>query len=167
MDQFSFLETTAEISITFAGFVNIFVVLARRDGSFSPEFALTIRSILMSSITCLFSAALPLILAALGVSGSPLWRLVSTAFLVTGCGIGFYMVTNRRRLPAAQQGTVFARIAWSLFALIMLALVANIAGWPLPPNAGVYLVSIWLLLGISSSNFLDLVFRGLLGGANG
>jgi hypothetical protein len=29
LDIFSFLETTAEISITFAGFISIFVVLAR------------------------------------------------------------------------------------------------------------------------------------------
>ena len=55
MDEFSFLETTAEISIAFAGFVSIFLVLARRDGSFSPDYALTIRSILMpaSSVSVL------------------------------------------------------------------------------------------------------------------
>ena len=163
LDHFSFLETTAEISITLAGFVSIFVVLARRDGPFRPYFAIAIRSILISSITCLFFAALPLILAALGLSGAALWRFPSAAFLLVGVGVMFYMGSNMRGLPAAQRRTTFVRIGWSLAAFLMLALVANIAGWPLPPNAGVYLVSLWLLLGIASVNFLDLVFRGVLG----
>ncbi len=166
MDHFSFLETTAEISITFAGFVSIFLVLARRDGSFPPEFALTIRSILVSSIGCLCFAALPLVLAALGVAGAALWRFPSAAFVLAFGGLGFYMATNRRKLPATVQGTVFARIAWSLAALTIFALASNVAGWPLSPNAGVYLLAVWLQLGIASVNFLDLVFRGVMGGAN-
>jgi hypothetical protein len=163
MDHFSFLETTAEIAITLAGFVSIFVVLARRDGSFHPYFAIAIRSILIASITCLFFAALPLILAALGLSGAALWRFSSAPFFLTGVGVMFYMGSNMRSLPDAERRTIFARIGWSLAAVLMLALVANIAGWPLPPSAGVYLVSVWLLLGIASLNFLDLVFRGVLG----
>ena len=165
MDHFSFLETTAEISIAFAGFVSIFLVLARRDGSFSPDYALTIRSTLMCSISCLCFAAVPLILAALGVSGAALWRWPSAALLLSISSISFYMFTNRRNLNARQQGTVFARLAWSLAALAMLTAVANVAGWPRSPNPGVYLMSLWLVLGISSVNFLDLVLRGVLGGA--
>ena len=163
MDHFSFLETTAEISITLAGFVSIFVVLARRDGSFPPYFAMAIRSILIASITCLFFAALPLILAALGLSGTALWRFPSAAFFLTGVGVMFYMGSNMRSLPAAQRSTILVRFAWSLASFLMFSLVANIVGWPLPPSAGVYLVSVWLLLGIASVNFLDLVFRGILG----
>ena len=164
MDHFSFLETTAEISITFAGFVSIFLILARRDGSFSPEFTLTIHSILMASIGCMCFAAVPLVLAALGVAGAALWRLPSAALMLTFGGLAFYMATNRRKLPATVRGTAFARIAWSLAALTMIALVSNVAGWPLSPNPGVYLLAVWLQLGIASVNFLDLVFRGVLGG---
>ena len=163
LDHFSFLETTAEISVTLAGFVSIFVVLARRDGSFEPEFALATRSILSASVRCLFFAALPLILAALSISGTALWRLSSAAFFLTGVGIAFYMTNNLRGLPAAQQRTIFVRFALSLVVLSMLVLVANISGWPRPPSAGAYLLSIWLLLGVASVNFLDLVFRGILG----
>ncbi len=166
MDHFSFLETTAEISITFAGFVSIFLVLARRDGSFSAEFALTIRSILITSVGCLCCAAFPLVLASMGVVGAALWRFPSAVFLLTLSGAGFYIATNRRRLPPAERGTVFARIAWSLVALTILSLVSNVAGWPLSPNPGVYLLSVWLQLGLASVNFLDLVFRGVLGTAD-
>ena len=161
MDPFSFLETTTEISITFAGFVSIFLVLARRDGSFQPDVALTIRFILIASVGSLFFAAAPLILAALGVAGAALWRLPSVAMILTGAGVTFYAVSNRRTL----QKTAFYWIVSSLNFLALIAAVVNIVGWPLPPNAGVYLVSIWLLLGIASVHFLDLVFRQVLGGS--
>ena len=162
LDYFSFLETTAEISIAIAGFVSVFLVLARRDGSFPPEHALTIRSNLMTSIGCLFFAAIPLILAGLGVAGETLWRLSSAAFLLAHSGISLYMGVNRRRLPTAVQGTIFARIAWSLAVLTILGLAFNVAGWPASPNGGVYLLTVWFTLGIASVNFLDLVFRGVL-----
>jgi len=165
LDPFSFLETTAEISIAFAGFVSIFLVLARRDGSFEPDYALTIQSILMTSIGCLCFSAVPLVLSALGVAGSALWRFPSSALFLMFSGISFYMAVNRRKLPPTHHGTVFARIAWLLAALILTTLAANVAGWPRSPNGGVYLLSLWLVLGISSINFLDLVFRGVLGGA--
>jgi len=150
LDPFSFLETTTEISITFAGFVSIFLVLARRDGSFQPDVALTIRFILIASVASLFFAAAPLILATLGV-----------AMILTGAAVTFYAVSNRRTL----QKTAFYRIVSSLNFLALIAVVVNIVGWPLPPNAGIYLVSIWLLLGIASVHFLDLVFRQVLSGS--
>ena len=165
MDEFSFLETTAEISIAFAGFVSIFLVLARRDGSFSPDYALTIRSILMSSIICLGASAAPLILASLGSSGPALWRSASVGVLAAFLGLTFYMSVNRRKLPSEQRGTAFARVGWSLATLAILVLAANTLGRPIAPNPGLYLLSLWLVLGIASTNFLDLVFRGVLGGA--
>jgi hypothetical protein len=46
---------------------------------------------------------------------------------------------------------------------MVLALVANVVGWPHPPNGGVYLAAIWLVLVIGSINFIDLVFNRVLG----
>ena len=163
MDPFSFLETTAEISITFAGFISIFLVLARRDGSFHPAVALPIRLILITSVASLFFAALPLVLAGLGVSGAALWRFPSVVFVLVGTGATFFVVSNRRRLPSTQQTATFAWVGHSLNALSLVASVANMLGWPLPPNAGVYLASVWLLLGVSCVNFLGLVFGRVLG----
>jgi len=162
LDYFSFLETTAEISIAIAGFVSVFLVLARRDGSFPPEHALTIRSNLLSSVGCLYFAATPLVVAGLGLAGPALWRFSSAVFLLAHGGIAFYMAVNRRKLPSAVQGTVFARIAWVLATLALVCLVSNVAGWPLSPNPGVYLLAVWFTLGIASVNFLDLVLRGVL-----
>ena len=159
MDIFSFLETTAEISITFAGFVSIFVVLARRDGSFDPGVALLIRLVIFSSIGCLFFAALPLVLAGLSISGPKLWRISSAAFLVVGFAVPIYLVPRRVHL----QRTVLVPVAVSLNAAMVLALVANLVGWPNPPNGGVYLAAVWLVLALGSINFIDLVFNRVIG----
>ena len=64
------------------------------------------------------------------------------------------------------QKTAFYWTTFTLDFLALIAVAANIVGWPLPPNAGVYLVSIWLLLGIASVHFLDLVFRQVLDGSD-
>ncbi len=159
MDVFSFLETTAEISITFAGFISVFLVLARRDGSFEAGVALSIRLVLISSVGCLFFAALPLILAGLSLSGPVLWRGSSATCLLAGIGVTTY-VFRRRHLV---QRTVLSPIAVLLNGVVVLALAANVAGWPAPPNGGLYLASAWLILGVGVINFIDLVFHRVLG----
>ena len=105
--------------------------------------------------------ALPLILSALGVSGSDLWRVTSAAFLLVGFGVTLWVVRNLRRL-ADRSDTASSRMAMLLNFLAVLAPLSNITGWPLSPNAGLHLASIWLLLGIASINFLNLVVVQIL-----
>ncbi len=158
MDHFSFLQTTAEIAITFAGFISVFVVLAQRDGSFEPGAALLIRFVLLSSVSCLFLSALPLVLSGLSITGQTLWRLCSGVCLISGIAISTYAVRNRRDF----EPSVLVPIAYTVNAAVFCTLVANVVGWPAPPNGGLYLASIWLILGIASINFIDLVFHRLL-----
>ena len=161
MDIFSFLETTAEISITFAGFTSLFFVLAKRDASLAPEVAVLIRFILLGSIGSLFLAALPLILAGLGATDSFLWRVSSGSALAANVGMAFFAASQRQGL-IDREVTPFVRIAWVVATLGLLTSLSNIVGWPLPPNGGVHLAAIWLTLAISSVNLIDLVFRWAL-----
>lgn len=161
MDVYSFLETTAEISIAFAGFISIFFVLARRDGPLAAEIAVLVRFILLGGLVGLFLAALPLILSALGVAESALWRAASGVVLTSSVGMGAFAARQRRGLRD-RDVTAFVRLAWLLATLSSLASLANILGWPMPPNGGIYLASIWLQLAITSVNLVDLVFRGAL-----
>lgn len=158
VDLLSSLETTAEISVAFAGFISLFLLLARRDGSLGSEIAVLIRFILLGSIVNLFLAVLPLVASGLGSSGGALWRAASGLGLAAGAGMGAFAASQRRGL-ADREVTVFVSIAWSLSSLSILAHVANLVGWPLPPNGGVYLAAIWLSLAIVSVNLVDLVFR--------
>jgi len=158
LDAFPFLETTAEISATFAGFISIFVVLAQRDGSFDPGVALLIRLVLISSVFCLFFAALPVILAVLSVPSAFLWQLSSTAMLTGGAGVSAYVLRNRQFI----EPSVLVPLAYVLNTAAFLSLISNVAGWPAAPNGGAYLAAVWLILGIASLNFIDLVFHRLL-----
>ena len=163
MNVFSSLETTAEISVTFAGFISIFLVLARRDGSLDSELAVLIRFILLGSIAGLFLAVLPLVAGGVGLIGTSLWRTASVVGLAAGLGMGFFAASQRRGLSDLEV-TVFVRIAWSLAFLSGLTYLANIVGWPLSPNGSTYLTGIWLGLAIVSINLVDLVFRFALKG---
>ena len=158
MNVFSSLETTAEVSVTFAGFISIFLVLARRDGFFAAEIAVLIRFILLGSIVSLFLAVLPLVAGGIGLTDTSLWRAASVIGLTTGIGMGFFAASQRRGLSDPEV-TFFVRIAWVLASLSSLAFVANIVGWPLSPNGGSYLAGIWFILAIVSVNLIDVVFR--------
>jgi hypothetical protein len=118
-----------------------------------------IRLVIISSIGCLFFAALPLVLAGLSISGPMLWRISSATCLVVGVGVPIFIVRRRAHL----RRTILLPVASSLNAAMVLALVANVVGWPNPPNGGVYLAAIWLVLVIGSINFIDLVFNRVLG----
>jgi len=155
---FSSLETTAEISVTFAGFISIFLVLARRDGSLASEVAVLIRFILLGSISSLFLAVLPLVANGIGLTGTPLWRTVSVLGLAAGLGMASFAASQRRGLRD-REVTVFVLIAWVLAPVSGLTFLSNTIGWPLSPNGGTYLAGIWLTLAIASVNLVDLVFR--------
>ncbi len=158
MDVFSVLETTAEISVAFAGFISLFLLLARSDGSLAAEIAVLIRFILLGSIASLFLAVLPLIASGLGIAGGSLWRTASCVGLAASLGMGLFAASQRRGL-SDREVTVFVRLAWVLASLNGMTFLSNIAGWPLPPNGGLYVGAIWLGLAISALNLVDLVFR--------
>ena len=100
MDESSLLETTAEVSVAFAGFIGIFLVLATRDGRFPPADALSIRLIVICSVAPVFYAAVPLVLSSLGVSGPMLWRISSGAIGLAGVAFTAQSTpTGRRTTP--------------------------------------------------------------------
>ncbi|MEM7097971.1 MAG: hypothetical protein AAF541_06905 [Pseudomonadota bacterium] len=155
MDEFSFLETTAEIAIAFTGFISVFFILARQTGSFHPRIAMSIRVVLIAGITCPFLSALPLILVDLEVEPTAVWRISSGATLALGLTMSTYLFKNRNRFagaPAIQ--LIFANVL-NFFSLILP--LANVIGFPSEPNSALHLASIWLILGIASINFVGLV----------
>lgn len=158
MDVFSSLETTAEIAVTFAGFISIFLVLARREGPLALEVATLIRFILIQSLAITFIAFLPLIAAGIGLSGTLLWRAAGYLGLAVGMGV-LVLIVNQRRKLAYREVTIFVNLGWILAPLGFSAHLANITGWPVPPNGGIYLFGIWLYLGVTAVHLIDLVFR--------
>ena len=160
MDEASLLETTAEVSVAFAGFIGIFLVLATRDGRFPPGEAWSIRLIVICSVAPVFYAAVPLVLDSLGLSGTMLWRISSSVTGLTGVAIAAYMVPKLRALPPGEgrdlnYGFLFAVVA-------ILSCLANASGWPWAPSGGLYLLTVWSIVGIAAGNFVELIFRKVL-----
>ena len=163
MEQASLLETTAEVAIAFAGFISIFLVLARRDGTFTSGVALRIRVIVLSSVACVFFAAFPLLMSAAGLSSMLLWRFSSLVSLLACLGITAHVLHLVRQLPVkrpVRSPTVWAphTLNW----LAVLLLLSNVVGWPMEPSAGPYVISVWLILGVSAVSFVVLVFQRVL-----
>ncbi len=155
MDTYSFLETTAEISIAFTGFISIFFVLARQTGSFHPLTALSIRIILTAGISCPFLAALPLVLSDTPLNETTVWRISSGAVLALGVFINLYLFRHRQVFLRADRTSVGIAFTLNLASLILPTL--NVIGVPFEPNSAAHLASIWSILGIGSINFVGLV----------
>lgn len=160
MDGSSLLEMTAEVSVAFTGFIGVFLVLAARDGRFPPAESFQIRLIVICSIAPVFFAVAPLVLHRLGLSGTTLWRVSSSANAIAFGVMMVYMLRQLRTLAgregrAFNYGTVLAMTALG-------ACVANVLGWPWAPNDGLYLLTAWSIVGIAAGNFVELLFRKLL-----
>ena len=158
MDEASLLETTAEVSVAFAGFIGIFLVLAAREGRFPSGDSFAIRLIVICSVAPVFFAVLPLVLNFLGLTGAMLWRISSSTVGVAGVAITAYLV---RQLPATGEGRSLNYGFW-LGVVASLSCLANALGWPWAPTGGLYLLTVWSIVGIAGGNFIQLLFRKLL-----
>jgi hypothetical protein len=160
VDESSLLGTTAEVSVAFAGFIGIFLVLAARDGRFPPSDSFQIRLIVICSIAPVFFAALPLVLNSLGLSGAMLWRISSCTIGLAGVAITAYMVRQLRSLAPGEGRSL--NYGFLLGLVASLSCLVNALGWPWAPTGGLYLLTVWMIVGIAGGNFVELLFRKLL-----
>ena len=160
MDESSFLETTAEVSVAFTGFIGIFLALATRDGRFRPAEGWSIRLIVGCSVAPAFYSVVPLLLRALRLSGAPLWRVSSAVILSSVLAGGPYLVRRLRELPPGE-GRSLNLMFW-LSVLALLTCSVNVLGWPWSPSGGLYLVTVWSIIGVAAGNFVGLIFSKVL-----
>lgn len=165
MTDISPFETTAEVSVAFAGFISIFLVLAARDGRFSARDTISIRTIVVASVASVFYAVLPVLLYSLGIDGETLWRIssgvVALASAVTWASMSYHV----RTLPAGVRPSVIGFLPFASNALggvSGLSLFANALAWPWTPSGGVHLMAVWMVLGIAATHFVVLIFRSVL-----
>jgi len=160
MTDASLLETTAEISVAFTGFIGIFLVLAARDGRFDPADSFMIRLIVICSIAPVFFSALPLVLDALGLSGELLWRASSGVAGLATVMLSVHLLRQVRTLPSGEGRNFNYGVLLGLLA--MTSCLANVIGWPWAPFGGLYVLTVWSIVGIAGGNFIELLFRKLL-----
>ena len=162
MPESSLLETTAEVSVAFAGFIGIFLVLATRDGKVAPRDSIAVRTIVVCSVAPVFYAVAPLLLQLLGVSEATTWRASSAITGGSGILITLYIVPQLRTVPASDRPGLFSTsnlVPWFLTVFALACHVLNAAAWPWAPSGGVYLLGVWAIVGIAGSSFAALIFR--------
>ena len=160
MDAYSLLETTAEISVAFTGFIGIFLVLADREGKFLALEVYAVRLVVLCSVSPVFFSVLPLILGSLGLSGPLLWQ-ISSIFVLLCEVIGVIYLARRIQLLGPGEGTSLNH-GFVLGLLAFISCLANAVGWPLESTVGLYLVTVWSIVGIAAGNFVELLFKRLL-----
>jgi hypothetical protein len=160
VDESSLLELTAEVSVAITGFISIFLALAARDGRFQPVDAFTIRLIVICSFAPVFYAVAPLILNSFGVTGGVLWRTSSLTIGLAGIVLALYMARQLRFLGPGEGRKL--NYGFVLGCVAFLSCLANALEWPWPASGGLYLVTLWSIVGIAVGNFVELLFRKVL-----
>ncbi len=173
MDGADELYAIAEFAIGLAGFAAIALVLGRRDsalalvlgrrgGGLDPSSAFAVRSMIVTAVGPGFMAFLPIVLFRLGVEPSELWTIASGAFVATTlCGAIPMAVLQRRNHQEDEEDPTPLPLSvglWSLLALAVLANLANALGVPAGASVGPYLLGLWLMLAVSGSLFVTMVF---------
>ena len=162
MVESSLLETTAQVSVAFAGFIGVFLILATRDGRFAADDSVAIRTIVGCSVGPVYYSALPLVLNLLGISGTFLWRVSSIAMTILTVSLSvhtirFWRVSSADRLPFANVLAVSM-----LGTLMFICLLGNSVAWPRAASGCAYLLAVWCVLGVAGTNFVTLIFRKVL-----
>src|SRR5215470_16589303 len=127
----AYLYTLASLSMTFAGFCAIVIVLRQTTGKDVSGFHVVLTRLYLES--GLFSAAfcmLPPLLALCGLSATSVWRVSSAIILIVLLSYG---ATYSTRRGAVITGPV-PRARWvpivAVSILIAVALIGNAAGFP-------------------------------------
>ena len=156
------LSVFAEVGVGFAGFTAIFLIFARRDGSFEPHDGLRIQAIFTASFMVLFMSALPLVLSESDMSEQQILQFCSALAALVTFAIYIQISVAQLKLPAESRKKIgFANnlIAHPLGIGVIVSLASVILdfGWASPSM--LYLLAIVFLLGIGTSNFVALALQ--------
>ena len=158
------LTLLAELSVGFAGFVAIFMLFARRGGTFLPADSVRITATIWASFGTLFISLVPLLLALTERTETEVWKLSSWIFLVFIAVVDLFVFRMQSAIPDEEKAKIGAAnnyVAWGLSAVMFGLLVSNIAGIPSPASSFPYVTSAVCVLAIAVSNFLAIVSQKL------
>jgi hypothetical protein len=165
LPEASLLETTAEVAISLAGFVGVFLVLARRDGAFSPADSFLIRVLILCCVPPMFYAVLPLLLHGFGFASSRVWTYSSSVAAAAIALISIHVLAVQARLPRG--GPQLLPLWQSIFSYgsvsaALIALFINATSWFGPASGPLYAAGVWLILLVGGVTFTLLILRRVL-----
>jgi hypothetical protein len=141
----AYLYTLAQISITFAGFTVLFIVLRQAIGSVGTKYdVFGIRNYFFLSFLVISGAMLPSLLAAFMLQQLLIWRIASVAVAVPLFG---FLVS----FPFRRRGLTGVRLPISMwpqqiiFTVAVTTLLANAFGFLGGPNVALYELGVTLI----------------------
>lgn len=152
------LLTIAEFALALAGFSAVVLVLAQRGGEIDEVASYLVRFMILNSVTAGFMALLPFLVAALGASGSAIWRISSGTY-VAGLFPMLPLATRQARDVSSRIQSPYHKTFWSVSLVAHVVQLANLVGYPYPPSYGGFLLGIDLLLALAGAQFVVVVFR--------
>jgi len=146
LDSFA---TITEFGVALAGFSALAAALTQRPGVLAPVDRFRTINLLFAALTPAFVSTFPMIGAAFGAHGGPLWRGTSIGFAVVLIVTVVFTVHSARSLSAADRAFL-SKIMWALFlaghTAAFIILLLNALGLLAPPGPGPILASlVWLL----------------------
>lgn len=142
----AYLLTLAQVTITFAGFTALFMMLRQAIGGKSTPYDLfATRNYLFLSFLIVFSALLPSVLAAFQLTQQLVWRIASVA-------VGFPLLVFLVHYPFRRLAVTGVRLPLSIwpqqiiFSGVVTLLFVNATGLLGEPSVGPYLIGATLIL---------------------
>lgn len=162
MDAGSWLETISEIAVSVTGFAGIVGALAgEKVRPANPEVWLPFWAMISSGLSLLLVLLFPFVPHQLGAPDQAIWVVSSALMIVVMLSnLAFFMP----RIWRAQRQGSFPRIRSISIpldvsgALIVASQFANVLGFTHAHSAGAFLVGLYLLMLISSLNFVFLLY---------
>jgi len=144
----AYLYALAATAMAFLGFSVVVVILRQTLGASLSRFqTLLMQLFIEHAFVAAFLALLPLLLALFAISHELIWRICSAfAGIFIACWMS-YFVARRYPVATSKPHTSQAWLNYGISFLIVVALLANAAGFPYHPQVGIYAVGVsWVLL---------------------
>jgi hypothetical protein len=158
----SYLYALASIDTTFVGFSAVVMTFRQSlGGDVSPFDGFVTRVFIQLGFLVAAGSMLPPLLALCGWPHAMIWRLSST---LVGAVSLLFVVTYpaRRRAASGTSMPFYIAVDLALLSLAVLALLANAAGVPSEPGAGLFdagLTGLLFVSGLGYLHTLDLLYR--------
>ncbi len=147
-------QTLAEFSIGLAGFAAIVVAISRRRQSHIYLSRIMITNALVPGMLVL----LPPVAAEIGIEGTMIWRVTSGATLVAIVIMSGIVMS---RVAAGESHGLNRPLhvgSWIVGYCVFGLNVSNVIGIPWEPNAGLVVLSAWLILVLAAIQFVFILF---------
>jgi hypothetical protein len=155
------LMSFSEFALALAGFAAIALVLGRREGMLSSGSAYVVQFMVVNALGPALLAMLAVVLFELGLAEATVVRICCGIYVSIAAFFVVLSIRRERHLASAGEllfPPLLTRAIWGGSSIAHLILLATLIGFPFGPSVGLFLLGLWVLLGIAATQFVALLF---------